>query len=276
MSGLFKALRRRNIFRVAGVLAVVGFAVVGCSLAHAASAQSEQPRVGSYKDTKTLTEIYGEDIANEMAERLPPDFEIEFQIFAPETYDPKNPPGILVYISPSKTGRPSRDWDRMLQEQNLIWVSVNNSGNYKDSIQRIFEAMASLDYARLNYQIDDSRKYLTGFSGGGKTASQLDQEFPSWFDGAIYIAGAFEPEFIRPENHNAAKRKPYFFLVGDNDFAKRSVKHAFRRYQKAGYEKLKLMEIRGLTHRLPSIYDMRDAIDFLDENIARPITATDN
>jgi hypothetical protein len=119
---------------------------------------------------------------------MPPDEAIEWQVYVPETYDPEHPAGILTYISPTQKGSIPPQWKTLLDEQNLIWIGANNSGNKVRVQRRMAYALTAPAVINKSYQIDDARVYLAGFSGGGRVASMVAAEYPEIFKGAIFKA----------------------------------------------------------------------------------------
>ena len=62
-----------------------------------------------------------------------------FQTYVPPSYRSEKPAGLIVYVSPIKSGEVSDTWKSTLDRRNVIWVSVNESGNSMTSEQRISE-----------------------------------------------------------------------------------------------------------------------------------------
>lgn len=217
-------------------------------------------QTGNLTVEKTIAEVFGDQ---------PPGGDIPvtdfaFEIYVPADYDESVPAGLLVFISPAISGKAPPRLNRVFDEKNLIWISVNASGNKHETGKRIIEAIASLHFASSVYAIDPTRLYLSGFSGGGRVASIVAQYYPDYFNGFIYFAGVDPWRGARPDNIEAMKHSRYVFLTGGRDFNRTETRRAYREYERAGFEKIKLMDIRGLGHRMPEADDLGKAIDFLD------------
>jgi predicted peptidase len=172
-----------------------------------------------------------------------------------------------VYISPADTGRIKRDWKPLMQETNLIWISANRSGNNTHTSRRVSYALLALTVMGRNYQIDKSRIYISGFSGGGRTASYVATEYPQLFKGAIYICGVLFWGDDRTIAIDEVRKNRYVFLTGTKDFNLRDTKQVFKKYGKAGVEQVKLMVIPHMGHSNPRYSDYSKAIAWLDGEV---------
>ncbi len=137
------------------------------------SAKSADVRTGNFRESTTVVEVAGEEWAANFASYVDADQEVTWSIVVPDNYDSEIPAGVLVYISPSNSGRLPRNWDSVLAEKNLIWVSANRSGNRVDTRKRIAYGLLGPSFIAKNYKIDADRIYVAGLSGGGRVASIL-------------------------------------------------------------------------------------------------------
>jgi predicted esterase len=138
----------------------------------------------------TAHEILGDDATTLFGSALDPDEVNEWALYVPESYDPESPAGLLVFISPTDSGRMPGRYRQVLDDNNLIWIGANHSGNRIRVARRISLALLATAIADSSYRIDASRVYVSGFSGGGRAASAVAPEYAQLFTGAIYICGA--------------------------------------------------------------------------------------
>jgi poly(3-hydroxybutyrate) depolymerase len=232
---------------------------VSASAAEAAAA----PATGAFEIQRTLAEALGEESAAGLTAIVPPDRPVSWEVYVPEGYDPADPPGLLVYISPIQSGRIPDNWERVLESRNLIWVSANKSGNQVHVQRRALYAVIAPTLIGADYQIDRSRIYLTGMSGGGKMASMVAVDHAHLFKGAVYNCGV---EFWdkKPQRIEQVKANRYVFVTGEYDQALRPTRRVHGRYRKAGVENVKLMVIDGMGHENPPWREMDEALAFLD------------
>jgi len=221
------------------------------------------PATGEFVLTSTLTDVLGEPGAAQLASVYPPGDPIRWDVFVPGSYDPSKPAGLLVYISPTPSGRLPERWERVLDAHNLIWVSANDAGNAVNVQRRALFAVIAPTLIGTRYTLDPNRTYLSGLSGGGKMASMVATDHAQRFQGAIYICGVefwdAEPRRLEQIRHNR-----YVFVTGEFDQALRPTRRVYSRYRKAGVNGVKLMEIEGMGHETPDPARLSEAIDFLD------------
>jgi predicted esterase len=186
--------------------------------------------------------------------------QISWTVFEPG--DAPGPHGVVVFVSARDSGKPPKQWIATLQRQNLLWIGADHFDNTKPSAQRILAAILGLALAQRDYQVDATRVYIAGMSGGGRVASKTMTTSPRLFTGAIYFSGA---DFsISDAVALAAKR--FVFVTGASDFNRREMKQVYRQYRDAGIEDAMLMDLPRLGHELPKAEDFETAIRYLDGN----------
>lgn len=248
---------RNNVF--------VGALIILCLAAIAPKAEAQEVRTGKFDLTFTPVELLDPDTLESVAEVIGTDEKITWKMYVPETYDAGKPAGLMVYISPTTRGTLPRGWRSAMDDENLIWISANRSGNNIHTAKRMLYAVLGPQIAARNYVIDGARIYLSGFSGGGKVASMVAIDFANLFKGAIYIGGA---EFWQPDPPVQFERvleNRYVFLSGQQDFNLGLTREIHRKYQEAGLSNIELMIVPGLPHSAPGTRDFRAAINFLDQ-----------
>jgi len=229
---------------------------------------------GSYTDHATLVSLVGEAGARSFSDVLGPDHEFEFRVYVPESYDPATPPGLLVPVSPIDSGEIPESWTEILNRRNLIWVSVNKSGNSMSPERRLAEARTSPTFIRQKYELDPQRIYISGMSGGGQIASMAAPLYPGLFQGGIFICGVnpwseqhADPWVENPpEDFEALKENRYVFISGTEDFKLAATARVYRLYKKAGVDGSKLIVVDEMGHELPDSATVDKALGFLDSN----------
>ena len=151
-----------------------------------------------------------------------------------------------------------------MEQENIIWISANHSGNMTPTRKRILLASLAPYVAAEYYAIDPSRIYLSGFSGGGKAAGIASIHLAELFKGAIFICGAELWNDIRADQLATAKLNRYVFITGSRDFNRTLTKKVHREYARVGLVNTKLMVIPKMDHRTPDATQFREAILYLD------------
>jgi len=233
-------------------------------------------KTGSYTERTTLISLVGEVGAQRYADLFSPGHEFEFEIYAPKSYNPSTPAGLLVYVSPIASGSIPDPWQEVFDRRNLIWVSINNSGNTMPAEQRLAEAKLSSVFISGNYEINPQRTYISGMSGGGQIATIASSIDPDLFQGGIFLCGV-NPWSERdpdpwaqdpPENLDTIRNNRYVFVSGTEDFKLAAIARAYRLFKKAGIESSKLIVIEDMGHELPNTGVFDRALGFLDSHSA--------
>lgn len=239
------------------------FLATSFCLMHAGLADAQ--RVGAYEESASVMEIGGENFARNFESVISPDSKIEWDVFVPDTYDPDRPAGILVYISPSNSGNIPKQWQAVIEEQNLIWVAASKSGNRINPRVRITYSLLAPAFIDRNYEIDSSRIYVAGLSGGGRVASIVAPEYPTLFRGAIYICGVNDLDKKSRDQLDRIRSSRFVFLTGSDDFNQRETKRVHKAYRRAGIENSHYLEVLGMGHENPDTERFAEAIAYLDK-----------
>jgi dienelactone hydrolase len=222
---------------------------------------------GELQLTFTFTEAAGADAARAVESIISPDEPITWEVYVPDSYQPENPAGLMIYISPSKSGKIPRRWKSVMDKYNIIWIAANRSGNRVVVGRRAAFALVARTLATMHYKIDRERIYLSGFSGGGKMTGMLAADYPNLFKGAIYICGINSLDKHPSKQFELFKQNHYVFVTGTRDHSLDQTKRVHRQYLKSGVDNSKLMVVRNMTHENPSGSKFGEAIQYLDSRI---------
>lgn len=244
---------------------IVFFVLINSSIfiAHAQDSISGY-KTGSYTITSTMAGILGEKDAQTYKDMMSSDEEITWEVHVPENYNPSNPPGIMVYVSPQNRINTPSGWMEIMEDNNLIWVAAQMSGNDIFSQKRIMMAVLSLPLIQEKYTVNTSRLYISGFSGGGRIASIVAANFPHLFSGAIYNCGVNFWNDVSPAELELIKKNRFVFITGTNDFNLQDTKSVYNKYKSANVKNIKLMVINRMGHENPKRPKFAQAISFLD------------
>lgn len=230
-------------------------AVLACTAAYA----------GHQTIETTTTEMLGDDGADNYSDAIDPGERISWHVYVPDGHDASVAAGVIVYISPSDSGRIPPRWTDAFDERNLIWIAGNQSGNERQVARRMALALLAVGVVSENWQIDRERIYLSGFSGGARVAGLITPRFAHLFKGAIFIGGA---ESWRgddlPERIESMRGNRYVFIAGSHDFNRSMVLSVRDAYADAGITNIDTILMPRVGHDLPSPATFEDALDFLE------------
>ncbi len=224
-------------------------------------------RTGEFQLTLTLAEVLGADSARNAEKIISPDEPVTWDIYVPDNYRPDRPAGLMVYISPTSSGKIPRGWKAVMDQRNMIWIAARRSGNRVLVPRRVVFAIVAPTLAGKHYEIDGERIYVSGLSGGGKMASMVATDYAHLFKGAIYNCGVNFWDKHPPRQFALIKQNHYVFVTGTLDQALEPTKKVYEQYREAGVENSKLMIIRNMTHRNPDSFEFDAALQFLDSRI---------
>ena len=251
-------------------LSLPALLLTAISLPAFSAPESGLQRTGAFNMTATLEQLLGEASA-EVQSVIARDEQIDWEVYVPKNYNPDLPAGVMVFVSPSNKGDLPAGWAGVMEDHNLIWVSANKSGNDVPVVNRMLKAIYGLEAVRQLYSIDDSRIYVAGFSGGGKVASRIANNFATTFAGGIFICGSHTWGETKSENVEAIKSNRYVFLTGEFDQALEPTKRAYRSYRAVDVPNIKLVVVRGMGHSNPPGHELKKAIQFLETGENEPI-----
>ncbi len=225
-------------------------------------------RTGEFEISSSLSQLLGGASAHAVEDTVSPDDPITWTMYVPESYRPERPAGLMVYVSPMKSGKIPQKWRSVLDKHNIIWVAANDAGNRTLVRYRATYALLAPTLANTQYNIDSERTYLSGFSGGGEVAGMLAAAYPSLFRGAIFICGIDTLGKIPASELEVFKQNYYVFLTGTNDQALGDTRRSYRQFLRTGVENSMLMVIPNMAHKNPDRSDFAKAIRHLDSRFS--------
>ena len=233
------------------------------ALSGAAANELDPPPTGAFSKTRLATTVLG-DRAARYEDLFDTGEEITWQYYVPPGYTPQEPAGLLVYISPTRSGAMPREWRSVMDEYNMIWVGADQSGNRSKVPRRVLLSLLAVELARQDYEIDEGRVYLSGFSGGARVASMAVIDNADTFSGGLFFCGADLWHLDESVNVERMRKNRYVLITGTLDQALEPVKKTYRGYRRAGIDQAKLMIVRNMGHNTPRRADFAKALAFLN------------
>lgn len=226
--------------------------------------QNQAPLTGYFRSSTTPLELLGERGAETLAEVFAPDEELRWQLNVPDTYDPANPPGLIVYVNRGNWGGGKKVWSDVFRDRNLIWAGALDAGDEAPINERMLKAILAPTMLAKTYSIDPRRVYIAGFSGGAHVAAILATSRPELFKGGLFMGGARFWEEKTPPKIDIVRQNRFVFLAGANDVARTRVARTADSYRAAGVMQTKLIIVPNTRQELPGRSYFETAIDYLD------------
>jgi len=102
-----------------------------------------------------------------------------------------------------------------------------------------------VEYFLKTYQIDVSKVYINGYSGGGETLSLVLEKRPELFTRALMCSSQWDGEY----EPVVKARTPIYFVIGESDeyYSSKPLKDAYKklydRYQEQGLSKKQIQKL---------------------------------
>lgn len=194
-----------------------------------------------------------------------------YDLWVPETR-PERGYGLLVFVSPMPRWNLTRDWKKELDRAGIIYVSARRSGNEENVYERRMPlALHAVENIAVRYRIDPERVYISGFSGGARTAVRIAAAYADVFHGALLIGGAKvigEEDFAPPPVELMTllqRRMRLVYSTGGNDTPNRVLDARGRdEMEKRCVAGVFDVSQRRLDHWVPTARTLRKAIERLD------------
>ena len=222
------------------------------------------PRTGYFMLSVSPAEILGFDEAQRFNHVLAPEEPIEWQVYVPRNYDPQQPVGLLVFIPSGNRGGIPFEWQPLMDDRGLIWVSANMSGGSVPIKARMLKAILAPRAIKRDYRVDEERTYIGGYIDGGVMASLVQASEPQLFKGGLYFCGALYWEEQAPANLPLVLANRHVFIRGCVDEHEREIRGAHESYVAAGAENTELISLHPNRDLIRQFDYVERALAFLD------------
>ncbi|MGC6507135.1 MAG: hypothetical protein ACON4U_01920 [Myxococcota bacterium] len=151
---------------------------------------------------------------------------VTYDLYIPPDYDGTEPYGLVGFINSGNNGGIKSDWQSVLDSEKLIWVGPKDAGNAVNVDVRMGKAIMGMWRMLELFHIDRSRFYVTGNSGGARTAQVLSWLHPRSITGAFPLCGASyfrettqEFETHEPDSHYEFWGAYFYPNIGGTPFS---------------------------------------------------------
>ena len=146
--------------------------------------------------------------------------DIHFNLYVPKTYDGSKAYALFITL-PGYEGlyfqgvgvnirQENFGFEAQKYNSNMIIVAPQLNGWDEDSAD---ETIVLVEYLLSAYNIDKSKVYIEGYSGGGETASQAVGKRPDLFTAYLQVSSQWDGEY-----ESVAKAKlPVYIAIGRDD-----------------------------------------------------------
>lgn len=225
-------------------------------------------QTGRLEIITTSSEILGAEMAASFSEILAEDEELKWNIYIPENYNPSKPPGIVIHMPQNNLLNMPIGWANMMDEKNLIWISLNNTKHLLQNKEMLISVLAT-PFLESRYKIDTNRIYIIASADRCYPASAAMQIYPQIFNGIIY--STCEPinwQDNIPDNLAQMNKNRYVFIASGESLIRQAVRRSVRKYRESGITNLEYLLVPSLAYgknlrrrKLGQVIDMLDIRD---------------
>lgn len=194
--------------------------------------------------------------------------------------------GLLVFVPAEDTftGLPA-GWAEVLDRNQFVFIAPQNAGNNQTSARRAgLGVMAAMGMLKKYRNIDTRRVFVSGFSGGARTASNIAFAQADLFRGALLNCGSNFPARItwhsagsegnKDDNYGYCSATPqecqwaksyvrFAIVTGGDDFRRPYLQDIYDDgFRRGGYQ-ARLFDVPDLGHNLCDGRTLQQALDFL-------------
>jgi hypothetical protein len=196
-----------------------------------------------------------------------------YELFLPARKDPKQPVGVLVFVSAGDDAGGWKAFEPACTELGLAYLAVKSAGNNVPPPRRCRIVLDCLDDLRRQVPVDPDRTYISGFSGGGRIACGIAFALPEYFGGVLPLCAAGD---LRAEpwlRHRAIDRLSAALITGPADFNRGEVERWKAPFWTGLGIRTKVWVQPNLGHAIPSASTLTEAVKWLDEGRVKRIAA---
>lgn len=205
----------------------------------------------------------------------------KFKVWIPKSYAHDAKWGLFVYVNADDSANIPSGYEAVLEKHKLLAISAYKSGNERNFFDRFRLAIDANFNMSGRFNIDGNRVYLSGISGGGRTASMVAVAYADLFSGAIPFCGvnfytpipgdpgkAWPPSYIPcgPALKIAKSSGRYVLVTGEKDMNLKNTRAVYDYgFKKEGFKHATVIEVPGMGHTAPPPETFDKGLDFLDK-----------
>ena len=195
-----------------------------------------------------------------------------WHVYVPPEYDGSEPYGVIVWVSPDDDGSLEENWQHSLRVHKLIYIGADRSGNTQSVVtRRVPLALTGLANIEAQYKVDPTRVYISGFSGGGVTASRMAAAYADVFTGGLFVStsdglGSGDVPVPPLERFELMRsRGRYVFTIGNEETSNLIMNvRAVAEYRALCVPRVDFIRIPNRTHSNIDPRYFEKAVQFLD------------
>lgn len=156
-------------------------------------------------------------------------FEMQYELFVPESYDPSQRYPMIMFIPDSRAAGREPEFSLTIGWGGVVWATAEEQAKHpcfvlipiftETVVDDNFNTSAQIDTAvKLisqlceTYSIDTDRLYTTGQSMGGMTSFHLNVKYPDLFAAALFVGSQWNNDIL-----DVLESDKFFYIVSAGD-----------------------------------------------------------
>lgn len=257
---------QRRTFSLGIVASLTAVLLSGAEL-HAQAPKDKTVSAATRLDWSFAAQGFGKDAA-----KLPTAFDStkqRYQLFVPKSYAKNKTWPLVLFISPSDQPAGWKAWQKVCENEGVLFASPYAAGNNVPGGQRIRIILDVLDDVRRNHRTDPDQTYLAGFSGGGRMACAVGFALPEYFGGIIPVCGTNPPPGQAYLRHRVEERLALAFITGETDFNRKENEAYMAPWLEELGIKSKLWIVPKMGHEIAPAATFAEAYSWLKADLPR-------
>lgn len=197
--------------------------------------------------------------------------------YCPSDYDGKEALGVYIHISPgNKAVSPSGGYQRMMDKYRFVYASPFGAGNDQSDMRRCALALDALAQLRADFNVDESRVYIGGTSGGGAESTFATFLWPEDFRAAFNSVRSFTLEsssclpFADSSDFRTSAKyhRPFAFISGPGDSNYSYMPQSEESFKNSGFV-ARFFDIPGMKHQMAKPETFESVLKWVEANKSR-------
>lgn len=189
-------------------------------------------------------------------------------VYVPGNYEADKPVGIYIHMNAGDTAYMPGDYQGLLNDLYCIGASPDHAGNERHDPWRIARALDLVASLKDQYNVDEDRIYIGGFSGGALISILSAMIYPDVFKGVAptehvmyqqYWGKVFTAQDI---TEMVANNQRYAFIIAA-DYAAWWFTPKVDTWRNLGFA-VQQTTVPGMVHQQPFSSDLKNAIAWID------------
>jgi predicted esterase len=190
-----------------------------------------------------------------------------YELYVPPDYNPLRPCSLIIHVATGPRSDSWAQWQNTCRAHHVILAGAHNAGNLVPTPLRARITLDVLDDVRRRFRIDPDRTYISGMSGGGKTAAEIAFALPELFGGLVAICGCWNLRAEPMMRQRVSDRLSVALLTGAMDFNRPELEREFYPILCQHGARSLLQVYPGIGHSYPNAAQLDQVFRWMEQGL---------